>query len=143
MVRWCWGGTVGVEKHVSVFRTDGLSSGLIKRFRTDRAHSGLTQTYAIEHPGERTYLLNASPQTVSRAHAALQQACLCRFRRCIDHSPIPPHPTHAMPRRLSSTHPGTPPHTTPANPNTDIERKMKINKEICGEQSELTDTIQD
>ena len=70
---------MGVEKRV--FKTDGPGSGLITRFRTDPAHSGLTKTYAIEHPGEWTYLLNASPQTVSRAHAALQQAFLTKKRK--------------------------------------------------------------
>ena len=82
-----------------------MGSGLITRYRTDQADSGLTKMYAIEDPGEWTYLLNESPQTVSGAHAALEQACLCRFGRCIDHSPIPPHPTRATPRHAPSTHP--------------------------------------
>ena len=43
---------VGVDAHVRPFKTDGPCSGLITRFRTGWAYSGLTKTYAIEHPGE-------------------------------------------------------------------------------------------
>ena len=60
-------------------------------FSPDGSHSGLMETvqsHALDAPGEETYLLIASPQTVSRTHAALQHACSYRFSRCNNPSPV-------------------------------------------------------
>ena len=57
--------------------SDGYGSNW-KPFNPDGGRSGLLGTFqdhAIDGPGEGTYLLIASPQTVSWTHAALQQAC--------------------------------------------------------------------
>ena len=115
---------MGVEKRVSLFRTDGPGSGLITRFRTDRAHSGLTKTYAIEHPGERTYLLTCiTPDRFESSCGFTAGMSMCRFGRSIDHSPIPPRPIHTLPRQGEHQAPTPPPPTPTQRPHPTERRR--------------------